>query len=66
MRSWGSKGTGPGRIQIPHSLATDGKTLCVADRTNARTQRFNLDGSYIGEWNHLGRPFVLRVTGGAL
>ena len=47
VRSWGSKGTGPGRIQIPHSLATDGKTLCVADRTNARTPRFNLDGSYL-------------------
>jgi len=35
-----------------HGLATGGKTLYVADRTNARMQRFNLDGSYIGEWNH--------------
>jgi DNA-binding beta-propeller fold protein YncE len=66
VRSWGSKGTGPGQFQIPHGLATDGKTLYVADRTNARIQLFNLDGSYIGEWTHLGRPFALQVTGGAL
>ena len=65
MRSWGSKETGPGQFQIPHGVATDGKTLFVAARTNARIQRFNLNGSYIGEWNHLGRPFALRVTGGA-
>jgi len=25
-----------------------------------------LDGSYIGEWKHLGRPFALQVTGGLL
>jgi len=66
VRSWGSKGTGPGQFQIPTASLTDGKTLYVADRTNARIQRFNLNGSYIGEWNHLGRPFALRVTGGAL
>lgn len=63
---WGSKGTGPGQFQIPHGIATDGKSLFVADRTNARVQRFDLDGRYLGEWTHLGRPFALKVSSGAL
>lgn len=66
VRAWGSKGTGPGQFQIPHGIATDGKVLYVADRTNARIQRFDLDGRYLGEWTHLGRPFALKISGGAL
>ena len=53
-------------FKSPTASLTDGKTLYIADRTNARIRRFNLDGSYIGEWNHLGRPFAIQVTGGAL
>jgi 6-bladed beta-propeller len=66
VKMWGSKGTGPGQFQIPHGIATDGKVLYVADRTNARVQRFDLDGRYLGEWRHLGRPFALKFAGGAL
>lgn len=66
VRVWCSKGTGPGQFQIPHGIATDGKVLYVADRTNTRVQRFDLDGRYLGEWTHLGRPFALKVSGGAL
>jgi len=29
-------------------------------------QRFDLDGRYLGEWTNLGRPFALKVSGGAL
>ena len=63
---WGTKGTGPGQFRIPHGIANDGKLLYVADRENARIQRFDFDGHYIGEWNHLGRPFALDFNGGAL
>lgn len=63
---WGSKGTGPGQFQIPHGIAFDGKVLYVADRTNARIQRFDTDGRYLGEWKHLGRPFALKLAMGAL
>jgi hypothetical protein len=31
-----------------------------------RIQRFDLDGRFLGEWTHLGRPFALKVSGGAL
>ena len=66
VKVWGSAGTGPGQFQIPHGIATQGNTLYVADRGNSRVQRFDLDGRYLGEWTNLGRPFALRVAGGAL
>ena len=66
VKVWGSSGTGPGQFQIPHGIANDGKTLYVADRGNARIQRFDLDGRYLGEWTNLGRPFALKMIGGAL
>jgi DNA-binding beta-propeller fold protein YncE len=66
IRVWGSKGTGPGQFRIPHGVAFDGQVLYVADRTNARVQRFDPGGRYLGEWTHLGRPFALKFTDGAL
>jgi len=63
---WGTSGAGPGQFQIPHGIATDGKVLYVADRGNARIQRFDLDGRYLGEWTNLGRPFALKMSGGSL
>jgi DNA-binding beta-propeller fold protein YncE len=66
VKAWGSAGTGPGQFQIPHGIAYQGNTLYVADRQNSRVQRFDLDGRYLGEWTNLGRPFALKVAGGAL
>jgi 6-phosphogluconolactonase (cycloisomerase 2 family) len=66
VKVWGTAGTGPGQFQIPHGVATDGKVLYVADRGNARIQRFDLDGRYLGEWTNLGRPFALKMSGGSL
>ena len=63
---WGSKGTEPGQFRIPHGITNDGKVLYIADRENARIQRFDFDGHYIGEWTHLGRPFALDFNSGAL
>lgn len=66
VKVWGEPGSGPGQFQIPHGIATDGKVVYVADRGNARIQRFDPDGRYLGEWTHLGRPFALKLSGGAL
>ena len=52
VRSWGSKGTGPGQFQIPTASLTDGKTLYVADRTTPAFSTSTWAVSYIGEWNH--------------
>jgi hypothetical protein len=66
VKVWGRKGNGPGEFRIPHGIANDGKVLYVADRENARIQRFDFDGRYLGEWTHLGRPFALKMAGDAL
>jgi DNA-binding beta-propeller fold protein YncE len=66
VKAWGSKGSGPSEFRIPHGIANDGKVVYVADRENARIQRFDFDGRYLGEWRHLGRPFALKMSGGAL
>ncbi len=66
VKTWGSKGNAAGQFRIPHGIANDGKVLYVADRENARIQRFDFDGRYLGEWTNLGRPFALKFTGGAL
>jgi len=66
VKVWGGAGTGPGQFNIPHGIAYQGNTVYVADRGNSRVQRFDLDGRYLGEWTNLGRPFALKVSGGAL
>ena len=47
MKSWGSKGTGPGQFNIPHSIAIDLQdNIYVGDRTNHRIQVFDTDGNF--------------------
>jgi sugar lactone lactonase YvrE len=61
VRQWGRAGTGPGEFRQPHGIAIDDRgVIYVADRLNARLQRFDLDGRYLGEWDDLGR--VTTVT----
>jgi sugar lactone lactonase YvrE len=61
VKQWGRAGTGPGEFRQPHGIAVDDRgVIYVADRLNARVQRFDLDGRYLGEWDSLGR--VTTVT----
>src|SRR6186997_2108125 len=47
VKSWGSKGTGPGQFDIPHSIAIDLRdNIYVGDRTNHRIQVFDADGTF--------------------
>lgn len=67
VRQWGSRGTGPGQFDQPHGIAVDGAGIIyVADRNNARLQRFDLNGKYLGEWNHLGKVTTVAFRAGAL
>ncbi len=63
VREWGAPGTGPGQFRLPHGLAIDRDgVLYVADRENGRIQRFDLNGKYLGEWDHLGKTFSITLT----
>ena len=48
VKSWGSKGTGPGQFRIPHAIVADrNNNLYVGDRTNRRIQVFDTDGKLL-------------------
>ena len=67
VRQWGTPGAGPSQFRQPHGIAIDNQGIIyVADRNNARLQRFDLDGKYLGEWDHLGKVTAVAFRDGAL
>jgi hypothetical protein len=48
LKSWGTKGSGPGQFNTPHSIATDNDgNVYVADRGNGRIQVFDGEGNFL-------------------
>jgi sugar lactone lactonase YvrE len=46
-KSWGTKGTGAGQFNLPHSIAIDRQdNIYVGDRTNRRIQVFDTEGNF--------------------
>jgi hypothetical protein len=67
LREWGSAGVGPGQFRLPHSIQVDAAGIVyVADRENGRIQRFDRQGTYLGEWSKYGKTFGLTLAGEAL
>lgn len=63
LREWGKKGTGPGEIREPHSIALDSRgRVFVADRVNNRIQIFDQSGTYLAQWTQFGRPSAIAIT----
>jgi sugar lactone lactonase YvrE len=59
----GTKGTGPGQFDLVHAVVIDSKgRLLVGDRSNARIQIFDHNGTYLEQWNGLGKPYGLYIT----
>jgi sugar lactone lactonase YvrE len=57
IKAWGKKGTGPGEMDTPHSMAMDSRgRIFVADRANSRIQIFDQDGKFLDQWKQFGRP----------
>jgi hypothetical protein len=52
VRSWGGKGSEPGKMNCPHGIWIDTRSgeprVLVADRGNIRLQYFTMDGKHIG------------------
>jgi len=67
LHEWGITGSAAGQFRLPHSIRIDDAgTVYVADRENGRIQRFDLTGTYLGEWSHLGRIYSLEIRDGAM
>ena len=62
IREWGQPGTGPGQFRLPHSIQIDENGIVyVADRENGRIQRFDLQGTFLGEWDEYGKTFGMSL-----
>ena len=71
VRTWGGKGTEPGKMQTPHGIWLDNRpgqepTLVVADRANARLQYFSLDGKFLKIVNGVSFPAHFDIRGSEL
>ena len=63
IKFWGTKGTGPGQLDTPHSIVMDSQgRLLVANRGNKRVEIFDQDGKYLDVLNDTGTPYGLFLT----
>jgi DNA-binding beta-propeller fold protein YncE len=63
VKEWGRKGSGPGEISEPHTIALDSRgRVFVGDRENNRIQIFDQDGAFLAEWRQFGRPSGITIT----
>src|SRR4029079_963824 len=63
IKEWGSKGSAPGQISEPHTIAIDSRgRLFVGDRENNRIQIFDQDGKLLDQWRQFGRPSGIAIT----
>jgi sugar lactone lactonase YvrE len=51
VKEWGRKGSGPGELSEPHTIAID-----------SRIQIFDQDGTFLEEWRQFGRPSGIYIT----
>jgi DNA-binding beta-propeller fold protein YncE len=63
IAAFGKKGTGPGEMREPHSIAFDSQgRLFVADRMNNRIEIFDQNGKFLDQWAQFGRPSGLAIS----
>jgi sugar lactone lactonase YvrE len=64
IRTWGKKGSAPGELDIPHTIAMDSQgRLFVGDRQNNRIQIFDQDGKFLDQWAQFSRPSGVYIDG---
>jgi DNA-binding beta-propeller fold protein YncE len=58
VKTWGERGSGPGQLNTPHSIAADAKgNIYVADRGNRRIQVFDGEGTLLRQFT-IDVPFA--------
>jgi hypothetical protein len=65
IKSWGSKGTGPGLFGTALAIAVDAQgNVYVADGGNKRIQVFDNNGTFKTQYTNVGAPAALCMTTG--
>jgi outer membrane protein assembly factor BamB len=55
---WGTLGSKPGQFSVPHAITVDSKkNVYVADRNNARIQKFDPNGKLVDVWENIITPW---------
>ena len=63
LKAWGTKGSGPGQLEVPHSLAVGkDRRVYVADRSNKRIQVFDENGKSLDIWPDMSSPYYVLMT----
>src|SRR5947208_649476 len=63
LMTWGTKGTGPGQFNLPHSIDIDrNRKVYVADRSNSRIQIFDENGKFLDQWPDIQSPYHIVIT----
>jgi len=67
VKQWGTKGTGPGQFNTPHSIVIDrNDNVYVGDRGNRRVQVFDTDGKFLRQFTvDVAPDFSTRAVNGA-
>src|SRR6266705_1314121 len=65
ITSVGSKGSGQGQLNLPHTIAADAKgNVYVGDRSNRRIQVFDNDLTLKSIYDQVGAPWAVCITPG--
>ncbi len=65
IKSWGSKGTGPGQFDLLHAIAVDAQgNVYVGDRSNKRIQVFDNNGTFKTQYTNVGAPYAMCISPG--
>jgi DNA-binding beta-propeller fold protein YncE len=65
ITSAGTRGSGPGQLNLPHSLSVDAQgNVYIADRTNNRIQVWDNDLKFKTQYDNVGTPWELCISPG--
>ncbi len=63
IKFWGTRGSGPGQLNDPHSIALDSAgRVYVANRINKRIEVFDSDGKYLSQLSQFGAPSCIFIS----
>jgi hypothetical protein len=65
LKAVGTKGSAPGQLNLPHTMATDAQgNVYVGDRSNSRIQVFDNDLKLKTIYDQVGAPWAMCISGG--
>jgi DNA-binding beta-propeller fold protein YncE len=63
IKFWGTRGSGAGQLEDPHSIALDSAgRVYVANRLNKRIEVFDSDGNYLNQLPQFGAPACIYIS----